>query len=230
MLKAAVFDMDGLMFDSERLVYNNWQKMMDESGYPYSIEDFKLTVGKRKAEVQHFYFDKYGKDFPYWEFSERGRKMYVDYVLQNGIPVKKGLYELLSYLKGENFKIALATSTSRQTSEMNLKSADVLNYFDELVCGDDVKNGKPHPEVFLTAATRLGIAPENCVAFEDSINGIKSANAAGMVTVMVPDFLQPTEEILPMINCLCKDLPESIEFIKNNRIDLSKQSRKENVK
>lgn len=215
MLRAAVFDMDGLMFDSERLVYENWQKMMDEQGYQYSIEDFRMTVGKRKNEVQHFYFNKYGSDFPYWEFSERGKKMYVDYIHQNGIPVKKGLYEVLTYLKDNNFKIALATSTSRQTSVMNLKSAGVLKYFDVLVCGDDVKNGKPHPEVFLTAAQRLSQAAKDCVAFEDSINGIKSAFAAGMVTVMVPDFLQPTNEIMPMINCLCRDLNESIEFIKN---------------
>lgn len=74
MITAAVFDMDGLMFDTERLVYENWQKMMDSSGYPYSLEDFKQTVGRRKMEVQRFYFGKYGDDFPYWEFSDKGKK------------------------------------------------------------------------------------------------------------------------------------------------------------
>ena len=216
MIKAAVFDMDGLMFDTERLVYRNWQDMMDERGYDYSIEDFKQTVGRRKAEVQNFYFGKYGKDFPYWEISEEGKARYVRYVQEHGIPVKPGLYELLSALREKNYRIALATSTSRQTSELNLKSAKVTDYFDALVCGDDVKNGKPHPEVFLTAASRLDVAPEDCVAFEDSINGIKSAYAAGMETVMVPDFLQPTEEIIPMIGFLLKTLDEYIPFIERS--------------
>ena len=216
MLKAAVFDMDGLMFDTERLVYRNWQDMMDERGYDYSIEDFKQTVGRRKAEVQNFYFGKYGKDFPYWEISEEGKGRYVRYVQEHGIPVKPGLYELLSALREKNYRIALATSTSRQTTELNLKSAKVTDYFDALVCGDDVKNGKPHPEVFLTAASRLAVAPEDCVAFEDSINGIKSAYAAGMETVMVPDFLQPTEEIIPMIGFLLKTLDEYIPYLERS--------------
>ena len=216
MLKAAVFDMDGLMFDTETLVYRNWQAMMDEAGYPYSLDDFKQTVGKRKAEVQNFYFGRYGADFPYWDFSEKGRGMYLEYVAERGVPVKPGLYELLEYLKSKDFGIALATSTSRKTTELNLESAGVQGYFDVLVCGDDVKNGKPHPEVFLTAAARLGEAPEACVAFEDSINGIKSAFAAGMKTVMVPDMLQPTNEILPMIDCLCDSLEKSIPFIERS--------------
>ena len=216
MLKAAVFDMDGLMFDTETLVYRNWQAMMDEAGYPYSLDDFKQTVGKRKAEVQNFYFGKYGADFPYWDFSEKGRGMYLEYVAERGVPVKPGLHELLEYLRSKDFGIALATSTSRKTTELNLESAGVQGYFDVLVCGDDVKNGKPHPEVFLTAAARLGEAPEACVAFEDSINGIKSAFAAGMKTVMVPDMLQPTNEILPMIDCLCDSLEKSIPFIERS--------------
>ena len=202
MLRAAVFDMDGLMFDTETLVYQNWQKMMDEAGYPYSLDDFKQTVGKRKAEVQNFYFGKYGAEFPYWDYSEKGRGMYLDYVAQYGVPVKP--------------KIALATSTSRKTSVLNLESAGVTAFFDTLVCGEDVTNGKPHPEVFLTAAERLGENPADCIAFEDSINGIKSAHAAGMVTVMVPDMLQPTDEIIPMIDCLCESLEQSIPFIERS--------------
>ena len=89
----------------------------------------------------------------------------------------------------------------------------MTEFFDALVCGGDVKNGKPHPEVFLTAAAALGEKPSDCIAFEDSINGIKSAHAAGMTTVMVPDFLEPTDEIRPMIDCLCKSLEESILYM-----------------
>ena len=213
MFQGAVFDMDGLMFDTERLVYENWQAMMDEHGYPYDIEAFKQTVGRRKKEVELFYKATYGEDFPYWELADEGRARYVKCVEREGIPVKPGLYEILDFFRQRNVKIALATSTSRETAELNLRLAKVLDYFDVLVCGGDVKNGKPHPEVFLTAAERLGVAPENCVAFEDSINGIKSAYAAGMTTVMVPDFLQPTDEIKPMITYLCKDLSEAAAYL-----------------
>lgn len=214
MITAAVFDMDGLMFDTERLVYENWQKMMDERGYDYNLDFFKRTVGKRKLEVQRIYFDRFGDDFPYWEYADKCHDMYIERVKAEGIPIKKGLIEVLEFLKERGVKIALATSTSRQTSELNLEVSDTAKYFDALVCGNDVVNGKPHPEVFLTAAERLGAKPKSCIAFEDSINGIKSAYSAGMVTVMVPDFIAPTEEIKPMISFLCDDLAQSIEKIK----------------
>ena len=213
MLKGAVFDMDGLMFDTERLVYDNWQSMMDEHGYRYDIEFFKRTIGKRKKEVELMYLDYLGRDFPYWTFADEGKARYVERIKREGIPVKKGLYDILDFCKDNGMKIALATSTSRQTSEFNLESAGVSRYFDALACGEEVKNGKPHPEVFLTAAKKLGLEPECCAAFEDSISGIKSAFAAGMTTVMVPDFLQPTEEIIPMISFLCKDLSEAKAYL-----------------
>ncbi len=215
MIKGAVFDMDGLMFDSERITYNCWQKLMDEIGFEYSIDVFKQTVGRRKKEVEQFYYSKYGNDFPYRRLSEIQRKNYINFVTTKGVPVKKGLYEILDFLKDNDIKIALATSTSRQTSLINLESARVEKYFDALVCGEDVTNGKPDPEVFLTAAQKIGIEPEQCIAFEDSFNGIKSAFAAGMTTVMVPDFIQPTDEILSMVNYLCSDLSNAAELLKN---------------
>lgn len=213
MITSAVFDMDGLMFDTERLVYENWQKMMDERGYDYDLDFFKLTVGKRKNEVQRIYFDRFGDDFPYWELADLGKARYVERIKSEGIPIKKGLIELLTFLKDRGIKIALATSTSRQTAQLNLEISDTAKFFDELVCGNDVKNGKPHPEVFLTAASRLGAEPKNCLAYEDSINGIISAYNAGMTTVMVPDYIAPTEELKPMIGLLCDDLAQSIKLI-----------------
>jgi HAD superfamily hydrolase (TIGR01509 family) len=120
---------------------------------------------------------------------------------------------LLDFLKQNNIKMAVATSTSRQSCERMLKKSGAFPYFDEIVCGDDVTNGKPNPEVFLKASEKLGIEPKSCIALEDSINGIKSAYSAGMTAIMVPDFLQPTDEIKPMISILCKDLTEVINHI-----------------
>ncbi|MBQ1838773.1 MAG: HAD family phosphatase [Ruminococcus sp.] len=213
MIKGAIFDMDGLMFDTERLVYENWQHIMDEMGLPYDFSVFRQTIGRRKKEVELFYRATYGDDFPYWELAGKCRAMYLRRIEREGIPVKKGLYTILERFRERGVKIALATSTSRHTAALNLRTAGVSDYFDALVCGEDVTNGKPHPEVFLTAAARLGLDPADCAAFEDSINGIKSACAAGMMTVMVPDCLQPTEEIKPMISLLCTSLEEAAAIL-----------------
>lgn len=218
MIKGAVFDMDGLMFDSERLVYEIWQSMLDEIGLEYNIDIYKNTVGLRADNTEKYYKSIYGKDFDYAALKAKSRQLFYERVERDGVPVKKGLFELLEYLKTQNIKISLATSTSSQTALKLLKMAKVYDYFDAFVCGDDVKNGKPHPEVFLTAAERLKLAPESCAAFEDSINGIKSASAAGMKTVMVPDFLQPTDEVLSLIDFICEDLSQAIKYIENENI------------
>lgn len=215
MIKGAVLDMDGLMIDSEKIVYQNWTKMMTEAGYDYSLDFYKKTLGKRKAEVEKIYLAAYGADFPYWAFAGKSHVMYLEQLKTDGVPAKPGLYELLNFFKDSGIKIALATSTSRETATLNLKSIGVLEYFDALVCGNDVTNGKPHPEIFLTAAKRLGLDPKDCAAYEDSLTGIESAYAAGMITVMVPDYLEPTEQIRPKVNLLCETLDESIDFIKN---------------
>lgn len=215
MIKGAVLDMDGLMIDSEKIVFENWSKMMKENGYPYSLDIYKKTLGKRKTEVEKIYTSLYGEEFPYWDFADKSHDMYLERLKTTGVPAKPGLYELLDFLKENGVKIALATSTSRETATLNLKSIRVLDYFDELVCGNDVKNGKPHPEVFLTAAQKLGLEPSDCAAYEDSLTGVQSAHSAGMITIMVPDYLQPTPEILPMIDKLCNTLDESIEFLKD---------------
>ena len=216
MIKGAVFDMDGLMFDSERLVYETWQMMMDELGFEYNLEIFKNTIGLRTDMAESYYNSLYGERFCYQPLKQRSREIFLKRVSEEGVPIKKGLVELLEFLKSNNLKIAVATSTSAQTAHKIIRMAGVYDYFDAFVCGDDVKNGKPHPEVFLTAAERLSLPPTECIAFEDSINGIKSAHSAEMTTVMVPDYLQPTEEIIPMIDCLCDDLSQAIEFISNH--------------
>lgn len=217
MIKGAVFDMDGLMFDSERLVYELWQEVMDEQGYDYNLDTFKNTIGLRADKTEQYYKNLYGDDFDYKTLKQKTHIGFFERVNNEGVPIKKGLFEVLDFLKDNNIKIALATSTSKESAMQMIKLAGVYDYFDEFVCGNDVKNGKPHPEVFLTAAKKLSLNPKDCVAFEDSINGIKSAYAAEMITVMVPDYLQPTEEIKPMISSLCSDLSQTIDFIKQNK-------------
>ena len=192
MFKGAVFDMDGLMIDSERLVYSIWQEMLDEDGKEFNLDIFKKTIGLRSEDSYEYYKSVYGNDFDYPAYKAESRIRYFKRIEKNGVPVKKGLYEIFDYLKSVGCKISLATSTSSQTA---LKIMKKINLYDKF------------------AAKKLGLEPVDCVAFEDSINGIKSAHAAGMTTVMVPDLSKPTDEIKPMIDFLCTDLSEAIKHL-----------------
>ncbi len=212
MIKGAVFDMDGLMFDTETLVYNAWQRVMDDHSFKYNFETFKQTVGKRSVDVKKMYEEMYGETFDFALMREEANVYFRKAINDFGVPKKKGLVNILEHLKSKGVKIALATSTSSQTAMWLIEDADVKKYFDKFVCGNMVTHGKPHPEVFLTAAKELQLDPQDCIALEDSLNGIKSAHNAGMKPIMVPDMLQPSEEIKPMLFALCKDLDEAIQY------------------
>ena len=209
MIQGAVFDMEGLMFDTEKLVFENWKEITARLGYDFTLDIFKKTIGKRRIETEKLLKGIYGEDFPYLDIAEMCHVLFVDKTDRNGIPVKKGLKSLLEHFKETGVKLAVATSTRRGSATRALEMTGVLPCFDAVVCGEDVKNGKPDPEVFLTAAGKLGVLPEYCVAFEDSYNGLIAAHRAGMTTVMVPDLLPPTKEIMPYVTHLCRDLDEA---------------------
>ena len=129
--------------------------------------------------------------------------------------------ELLDYLKGNDIRIALATATRAERTEYNLTTTGLRSYFDVLVTGDIVEHGKPHPETFLTAADRLGVLPSECMGVEDSFNGVRAIRAAGMFTVMVPDTVQPTQDIEALLDAKCSTLREIrpiIEMINHRKI------------
>ena len=210
-IKGAVFDMDGLMFDTENLTYKLQREILEKDGLSFSLENYKNTVGKRTADLPEYFEKLFGKEFSYEDFHGKCREEYRKYTEKNGVPIKEGLFELLNRLKAENIKIALCTSTTRKSAERTLRIAEVFSYFDALVCAEDVKNGKPHPEPFLTAAEKLGLEPSGCMALEDSLNGIKSAKRAGMITVMVPDLIEPTDEIKAMCDYIFPSLLNVME-------------------
>ena len=145
MFKGAVFDMDGLMIDSERLVYSIWQEMLDEDGKEFNLDIFKKTIGLRSEDSYEYYKSVYGDDFDYPAYKAESRLRYFKRIEKNGVPVKKGLYEIFDYLKSVGCKISLATSTSSQTALKIMKKINLYDIFDAFVCGDDVKNGKPDP-------------------------------------------------------------------------------------
>ena len=207
-IKGAVFDMDGLMFDTENLTYKLQRDILAEAGLEFSLDDYKKTIGKRLADLPVLFYDLFGESYDFDRFRLECRNAYIKYTEEYGVPVKDGLFELLDKLKEKDIKIALATSTTRRSAERTLKIAGVFDYFDELVCAEDVKNGKPDPEPFLKAAEKLSLEPSECMALEDSVNGIKSAYLAGMKTVMVPDLIEPDDEIKAMCDLILGSLNE----------------------
>ena len=212
-IKGAVFDMDGLMFDTENLTYQLQKQILNNDGFDFSIEHYKQTVGKRLADLLPLFQKFFGEDFDAEGFRQKCREAYIKYTDENGVPVKPGLNEILEKLKAEKIKIALATSTTSRSAKRTLKTAGVLDYFDEIVCAEDVEYGKPDPEPFLKAAEKLSLNPGKCLALEDSYNGIISAHSAGMITVMVPDLIEPTEEITALCDYIFKDLNEVAKII-----------------
>lgn len=213
MIKGAVFDMDGLMFDSEKLTFECWYKVMLKYGYKPSMEIYKKSIGLKRADSIIYYKSVFGQDFDYIRYRKEVTDLFNEYIRKNGMPIKQGLFEILDYLKSKNYRLAVATSTSEESAKPMLKKANVYDYFDFVIYGDNVSNGKPHPEIFEKAVNGINLKPCECYAFEDSINGIKSAHSAGLYTIMVPDLVEPTKEIIPLTKKIFNNLNEVINFI-----------------
>lgn len=203
------------MLDTERIVFENWCEVVPKYGYDYNEEIFKKTIGIRRVEEQQILKDLYGDDFPYMDIVEDCHVLFLKKT-ESSVPTKKGIFELLDFLKEHKIKIAVATSTRRNSAERCLGLAGLLPYFDTIICGEDVTKGKPDPEIFLKAAKKLGIAPDFCAVLEDSINGINAALNAGMSAIMIPDFLEPDDSLRNKLTLLCSDLTETIPFLESN--------------
>jgi HAD superfamily hydrolase (TIGR01509 family) len=198
-LEGAIFDMDGTMFDTERLRFQVLKQASKEI-VGYEIDDQLLynSLGVSAVTAEKFAKQWYGQDYPYKEIRQRANQLEVGHVRQYGVPVKAGLYNLLERLKKNGVLIALATSSRREIAEEYLLSAKVLRFFDIIVCGNEVEKGKPHPEIFLKAASELNCEPGNCFIFEDSKNGVLAAHAAGGV----PIFIKDIKELEPHVKTL----------------------------
>ena len=207
--------MDGLMFDTETLTYELQKPILKEWGVDYTLDWYKQTIGKRSEDIVQMFKELCGDEFDFAAFRVQCRKAYQKYTDEFGVPIKDGLFELLDFLKSKGIKTALCTSTTESSATRTLRISGTLPYFDELVCAEDVERGKPYPDPFIKAAEKLGLNPGECMALEDSINGIKSAYTAGMVTVMIPDLIEPTDEIRPMCREILPTLNEVIGLIDN---------------
>lgn len=211
--KAVVFDMDGVIFDSEQLVLKGWQELAAEKGIPDIEKPYYQGIGSNAQAVRENFLRFYGSAFPYDEYkAEMSRRFHERY--DNGrLPLKPGVRELLGYLKEQGYAIGLASSTRSAVVTAEIRDAGLLPFFQHLTCGDMVTRSKPEPDIFLKACENLGVCPENTICIEDSYNGIRAASRAGMTPVMVPDMVPANEEMEQLAAHIFKDLLEVKEWI-----------------
>lgn len=215
-IKGAVFDMDGLMIDTEKLYLRYWKQASADFGYDMQDEHvFAIRSLARKYSVPKLK-GFFGENFPTEEVRARRTELINAHIEKHGIEVKKGLFELLDYLKSNRIRLAVATATQRDRTMLYLNKINIINYFDTIICGDMVINGKPDPEIYLTASAQLCLAPQQCVAYEDSPNGIKSAYSAGCHAIMIPDMTPPDNEIMSMLSAVYESLDKSINFFEGS--------------
>ncbi|MBQ7596315.1 MAG: HAD family phosphatase [Clostridia bacterium] len=215
MVKGVISDMDGVILDSEKLYVRFWCEAGKFYGYPFE-ERHALSI---RSMARPFAIERlqgfFGKDFDYDAVRNKRVELMDKFVEQNGIEAKPGAETLLQYLNEKGIKTALATATPADRAEKYLGMVGLLKYFDEICSARMVKNGKPAPDIYLYAAEKLNLPPGECIALEDSQNGIRSAHAAGCMTVMVPDLDQPAEEIKPLLFDLADELEDVIRIIES---------------
>jgi HAD superfamily hydrolase (TIGR01509 family) len=205
--KAVVFDMDGLLCDTEVVYRDSMFATAREHGHEMPLSLFKSMIGLPGPSSDRKVLDHFGEDFPLQAFNERVME-HVDLACEAGIALKAGVIELLDHLDELGLPRAIATSSSHRGVEAHLSKSGIIPRFNTIVARGDYALGKPNPEPFLTAAGRLGIDPRDCLALEDSHNGVRAAAAAGMMTIMVPDLLDPTEEMRGLCIRIAADLHE----------------------
>lgn len=193
-MKAVIFDMDGVLIDTEKYLVKFWCQAGREFGYDIKREDalmIRSLAGKyAKPKLQSIY----GEDFNYAGVRQRRKELMQDWLEKNGIEKKEGVDEILPYLKEKGLKIAVATATDEERAIKYLKKIGIYHWFDQVICANMVENGKPMPDIYLYACEQIGEEPKNCYAVEDSPNGVKAAVLAGCRVIMVPDLSEPDKE------------------------------------
>jgi HAD superfamily hydrolase (TIGR01509 family) len=212
-VEAVIFDMDGLLIDTEAVYIKAYMAGAAIMGVELPLAFCHSMIGTPSPECDRMIQEFFGPAFRLDDFNG-----HVDghaaRLLEAGVPVKEGAVELLAFLGERGLPLAVATSSSRRTTERHLGRAGLLGHFHALATRDDVVRGKPHPDIHLEAARRLGVAPERCLAFEDSNTGLTAAYAAGTLAIMVPDLVPPTDEVRAKCLAVLPDLHVALGLLR----------------
>lgn len=203
-----VFDMDGVLIDSERIVCASWELCGPKYGIANPTEFFRSCMGTTPDHTRRRLLDAYGEDFPYDAFVQERRNYYYDIVRRTGVPKRPYVCEAIAGLHELGFPLAVASSTRESLVREELGEIGVLPYFSVVIGGDKLQRSKPAPDIYLLACETLGTNPASAYAVEDSYNGIRSAASAGMMPIMIPDQQPATDEMRSLCRYLFDDLGE----------------------
>ncbi len=205
-IRAVIFDMDGLMFDTERIAQTAWQQAASQFGYDFPSETYAGIIGLALPDVRRYTRSVFGEAFPFDPIYLRKQELVDEYILTHGTPFKAGLLELMGQIERADLRMALASSSGKEIILRNLKHAGLqAGRFHAIVGGDEISRGKPAPDIFLAASRRLDVPAEACLVLEDSTTGVQAACAAGMIAIMVPDLLTPSDATM---GCAWRVLPD----------------------
>lgn len=211
-ITAVLFDMDGIVLDTEKLYTRFWQEAAKELGYPMTREQAlglrSLSRGAGLAKMQSYF----GEEVDYSAIRKKRIELMDAFIEQEGVEIKPGIHELLEFLKERGVKTAIATSSPIERTVLYLTAVGLQNSFDELISGYMVERGKPAPDIYLYAAAKLGVAPCNCMVLEDSPAGILAAHRAGCFPVMIPDQDEPDEETTRLLYAKVENLQAVISL------------------
>lgn len=218
MIKAIIFDMDGLMIDSERVTFECYQERLKDMNLTMDEEFYKTLLGKPIKGIYQRFYDVYGNDFPIQNVIQDVHQLMAERFETEGVPVKKGLVELLHYLKDNNYKTIVATSSNRDRVDKILAQAKITEFFDDSICGDEVTKGKPNPEVFLKSCQKLGVNVDEAIVLEDSEAGIQASYDANIKVICIPDMKYPEKQYEEKTFKILKDLTEVTVVFKKSLI------------
>ena len=216
-MEAVIFDLDGLLADTEIISLKVYQELLEDFGIPFTEETYSREYsGHREEENVQRFLDAY--DLP-WNFYQTLEKVYEleARILVKGVNLKKGAKNLLTYLQKEGVPIALATSSVESRARMILDSNGILSLFDHLVFAKDVKRSKPYPDIFLKACSDLNVLPENCLVLEDSEAGIEAASRAGIPVICIPDLKMPAQSFLNKTEQVFQDLDAVRDYLESKK-------------
>lgn len=217
MIKAVIFDMDGLLIDTEKLLVRFWIRAANEFGYPITREQALSLRSLHKSFAVPYLRELFGDEFDYAAVRARRMELMREYLANNPLELKSGAVELLTYLNEKNITAAVCTATDLERAREYLSRVGIFEYFDNIVCAAMVERGKPMPDIYLYAARKLGLPANECLALEDSPNGVRSAAGAGCITVMVPDLTEPDSELSKLIYARTETLDGVIGIIESYR-------------
>ncbi len=215
MIKAIIFDMDGLMIDSERVTFECYQERLKDMNLTMDEEFYKTLLGKPIKGIYQRFYDVYGNDFPIENVIQDVHQLMAERFETEGVPVKKGLVELLHYLKDNNYKTIVATSSNRDRVDKILAQAKITEFFDDSICGDEVTKGKPNPEVFLKSCQKLDVNVDEAIVLEDSEAGIQASYDANIKVICIPDMKYPEKQYEEKTFKILKDLTEVTAYLKS---------------